>query len=202
MRNAQTFSNSQNMLTASKVHSCLDTLPSQNDLSCRKENVQFCNGLLHLKTSYVFLDLLYCQFFPGASNGLPVYCTKAGGMCLPNLSQSCNKLKHMVAKHANKKRNTFPKCHPTTRAPQMQLRNRNPSVSSPPWAFSEPLWPKSRRGLPLHDHGAINTAQENPTKNSQPHHSLRTCVCAYPFFVADVTDLFDNDFNVRNSWYK
>ncbi len=214
MRNAQTFSNSQKMLTASKVHSCLDTLPNQNDLSCRKGNVQFW------VTSYTsklltFLDLLYCPagWKKKTVNVLITYnlertwtgilshwsspqpaALRQVRWVFPIWTQSCNKLKQMVAgskTHSPKKSTTFLKCHPTTRAPQKcshRNLNRNLPLAFPPRLFSEPSWPKSGLRYVIMVPSTRHKKLQRRTLNH--HHSLWKCVCAYSFFVADVTDLF------------
>ena len=56
-----------------------------------------------------------------------------------------------------------------------QHRNRNPSVSSPPWAFPEPLWPKWRCWFPwswCHQHGRRKSNEELSTVNVPCEHGF------------------------------
>ena len=125
----------------------------------------------------------------------PACCTKAGALFLQFVSKSWTRLKHKTSQP-----NKLAKCPPTTRAP-LTVKSK-PSSRFSSTTFSRAFVAQVRS--PLHDHGAINSAQENPTTNSQPSPffvKMRVCLpllwCRY---CADGTDLFDNDFNFRNSW--
>ena len=165
------------MLTASKVHSCLDTLPNQNDLSCRKDNVQFCSDPLHLKTSYIPWPPLL-PFFPGHPTACPFTARRpAGCVCPICLNPATNWNTWYSSKTRSQKKQT-----PSLSATQqpgllkcnfeietflsLLLLNLFQSLCGP------------SQGAGFHDHGAINTAQDSSTKNYQPSPFIvKMCLC-------------------------
>ena len=99
-------------------------------------------------------------------------------LCFSDLSQSpehyWNVLKHKTSQ--NTEPNKLAKCPPRTRAPQMSTRKFKPVCSFSSFSFLRAFVARVRS--PWHDHGAINTAQETSTKNSQPSPSfVKMCLC-------------------------
>ena len=135
----------------------------------------------------------------------PSTCTKARAMCLTismclKSQAPVKELKHKTQQNTQPliKTNTFPKCHPTTRAPQKWTLKLKPFSSL---SFSRAFLAqvKARVSMimePSTRHKKMQRRTINCTR------SLWTWVCACPGFVADVTDPFDHDSSetMGNDW--
>ena len=123
----------------------------------------------------------------------------------PIWTQSCNNVKHMVAKHTATKKKQTPSLSATQ---QPGLLKCNFEIERDRFLLLLELFQS------LHGPGPGASCrymimvpstrdQKLQRRTLNYHHSLWKCICVYPCFGADVTDLFDNndnDFNFTNSW--